>query len=76
MYDQHVFRAMALIQCGKRLEIPARESEKIESYVSMYLPFLGRFGDMNLRHVDRALSQFGKFLKGEELFPTRVYSNK
>jgi hypothetical protein len=71
IYDQHVFRAMAFIQCGRREEIPTRDPEKIESYVSRYLPFHARFGDIDLRHVDRALWQFGKFLKEQEHFPTR-----
>jgi hypothetical protein len=75
IYDQHVFRAMSFIQSGRREEIPARDPEKIESYVSCYLPFHERFSDMNLRHVDRALWRFGKFLKEEAYFPTTLDPN-
>lgn len=71
IYDQHVHRAMEFIQTGAPEEIPARDPEKIDSYIRRYLPFYATFDgiDSQPRSVDKALLAFGKFLK-EANFPT------
>jgi hypothetical protein len=72
IYDQHVHRAMVFIQTGSPEEIPAYDAQKIMSYCQRYLPFYATFdGIDHHRSVDKALWNFGKFLK-EATFPTKV----
>jgi hypothetical protein len=71
IYDQHVHRAMALIQTGAPEEIPAYDPRKIDSYVRRYLPFHATLDRIDDRSVDKALWAFGKFLN-EANFPTVV----
>jgi hypothetical protein len=65
IYDQHVHRAMAFIETGNPENIPAKDPDKIKSYVSRYLPFYRTFDGIGKgsRSVDKALWAFGKFLK-------------
>jgi hypothetical protein len=63
IYDQHVHRAMMFLRDGKRMEIPAKNQEKITTYLSDYISFYGQFYDDGNRSVDKALWTFGKFLK-------------
>jgi hypothetical protein len=64
MYDQHVHRAMVLIERDELEEIPAGSAEKVQSYLHQYLPFHKRFQNINTRSLDRALWSYGKFEKG------------
>jgi hypothetical protein len=43
IYDQHVHRAMAWIQLGSHEEIPSRDTDKVTSYLTHYLPFYEQF---------------------------------
>jgi hypothetical protein len=63
IYDQHVHRAMALIETGRPEEIPASDPAKIKSYLVRYLPFYSQFRDLDLRRVDKALWSCGKRMK-------------
>jgi len=63
IYDQHVYRAMIFLRDGKKKEIPAKNPEKIATYLSDYIPFHRQFQDDGNRSVDKALWTFGKFLK-------------
>ncbi len=63
IYDQHVHRAMAFIDSGKREEIPKNDASKVRAYVDRYLPFHRQFDGLDLRSVDRALWFYGKFIK-------------
>lgn len=64
MLDQHVYRAMRLIQTGQAREIPSHDPKKIAIYLEEYLPFLNtRFGELDSRQVDRALWACGKTMK-------------
>jgi hypothetical protein len=65
MYDQHVHRAMEMIERGEPGEIPASDAEKVNSYLSRYLRFVQRFEGCDPRQVDRALWAYGKFVKGK-----------
>ena len=70
IYDQHVHRAMTFIESGEREELAAHpDPEKIELYLSRYLPFCKRFNGLDGRKVDRALWVFGKLLKAAQKFP-------
>lgn len=64
IYDQHVHRAMAIIQTGEREEIPQYDPRKIETYIERYIPFYGQFltDSIEMRAVDKALWAFGKFI--------------
>jgi hypothetical protein len=68
IYDQHVHRAMALIEQGTREEIPQDDADKVSSYLNRYLPFHKRFDGIDSRRVDRALWFYGKFVKATQ-FP-------
>ncbi len=63
IYDQHVHRAMAWIQFGHGEEIPTRDSAKIDSYLTRYLPFYEQFRGIDARRVDKALWSCGKRMK-------------
>jgi hypothetical protein len=64
IYDQHVHRAMLSIEKKSRDELsPKSDAEKIELYLTRYLPFCERFNGINRREVDRALWSYGRFLK-------------
>jgi hypothetical protein len=69
IYDQHVHRAMRFIVAEVIEEIPAKDSDKIQSYVEQYLPFHARFNGLPHRAVDKALWAFGRFI-GENNFPS------
>jgi hypothetical protein len=64
IYDQHVHRAMSLIQTGRIAEIPASDPAKISEYLNRYLPFHATFDNVDLRRTDRALWACGKYMKG------------
>jgi hypothetical protein len=68
IYDQHVHRAMALIESGEREEIPKNDASKVRAYLDRYLRFHRQFARLDLRSVDRALWFYGKFIKTTE-FP-------
>jgi hypothetical protein len=63
--DQHVHRAMNLIEKQERRELSEyTEKQQVALYLERYLPFWNRhFGGLDPREVDRALWAFGKFMK-------------
>lgn len=64
IYDQHVHRAMTLIEDGQASEIPAYDPGKIRTYLERFVPFFhDRFRDLDQRRVDRALWACGKYMK-------------
>jgi hypothetical protein len=63
IYDQHVHRSMCFLVHGRKVEIPQRTCEVIDSYVESYLPFHTQFRKLQDREVDKALWMFGRFLK-------------
>ena len=68
IYDQHVHRAMMLIEDREPDELAAKDDKrKIRLYLDRYLPFHRRFAGSDQRSVDRALWAFGKFIKAWRL---------
>ncbi len=65
IYDQHVHRAMAVIETGQPEEITGwSDGRKIDVYLRRYVRFVARhFADAPIRSVDRALWTCGQFLK-------------
>jgi hypothetical protein len=66
MFDQHVFRAMQLIENNTISEVSKSERQKYSQYFNPYLPFfngLVQRSDRDPVKVDRALWMFGKSLK-------------
>lgn len=64
IYDQHVHRAMRLIEEGEASEIPSYDPCKISLYLEEFIPFFRtRFAGLDRRRVDRALWACGKYLK-------------
>lgn len=64
IYDQHVHRAMRLIEKGEASEIPSHNPTKISIYLNEFIPFFrNRFAGLDQRRVDRALWACGKYLK-------------
>ncbi len=68
IYDQHVHRAMVFIEQQRLEEIPERDTEKIQQYLTRYLPFHQKFKGINQRSLDKALWFYGKFVKANR-FP-------
>lgn len=64
IYDQHVHRAMNLIEGQHHRELSAHtEKKQVRLYVERYLPFWHRhFDGLDPRKVDQALWAFGKFM--------------
>ena len=70
IYDQHVHRAMMLIEDREPDELSAKDDRrKIRLYLDRYLTFHRRFAGSDQRSVDRALWAFGKFIKAWRLGP-------
>ena len=68
IYDQHVHRAMMLIEDREPDDLAAKDDKrKIRLYLDRYLPFHRRFAGSDQRSVDRALWAFGKFIKAWRL---------
>lgn len=64
IYDQHVHRAMELIETGSFHEIPMSDPAKVSSYLERFLPFVrANFEGFDARRVDRALWACGKNMK-------------
>lgn len=64
IYDQHVHRAMQMIQEDEPREIPSYDPSRISLYLEAFLPFCrARFDGLAPRRVDRALWACGKYLK-------------
>ncbi|PJZ23969.1 hypothetical protein CH352_00935 [Leptospira hartskeerlii] len=63
VYDQHVYRAMYFIKYSKIEEIPKSDYEKINSYLSEYLPWWEEYFKDYGRDADKALWAFGKKIK-------------
>ena len=63
IYDQHVHRAMVLVEDGRIEELSQFTDERrIELYLTRYLSFHRRFvGEQ--RKIDRAVHTFGRFIK-------------
>jgi len=68
IYDQHVHRAMVFIEQQRLEEIPERDTEKVQQYLTRYLPFHQKFQGINQRSLDKALWFYGKFVKANR-FP-------
>lgn len=68
IYDQHVHRAMISIEQQRLEELPERDTEKIQQYLTRYLPFHRKFKGINPRSLDKALWSYGKFVKANR-FP-------
>lgn len=68
IYDQHVHRAMRVLQAGVLEEIPSTDPQKIRTYLNSYMAFHAGFDGIRYRLVDKALWPFGKFLR-ENNFP-------
>jgi hypothetical protein len=64
IYDQHVHRAMALIETGRSTEIPRGDGAKIAAYLDRFVPFYSTFHGLEPRRVDKALWACGKYMKG------------
>ena len=63
IFDQHVYRAAALIDQWDPKELPGDTSKRvIQLYLERYLPFWASF-EKRTRDLDRALWSFGKMLK-------------
>jgi hypothetical protein len=64
IYDQHVHRAMNLIEGHSHRELSAHpQTTRVELYLKRYIPFHERhFDGHDSRHVDQALWAFGKFM--------------
>ena len=62
IFDQHTYRAMAYMDDLPLKEIPNSGHEKIDIYFSKYIDFVFKLGT-NLRKIDKALFEYGKFLK-------------
>lgn len=69
IFDQHVHRAMAVLQDRARLELPAADSAKIGIYAREYMPFHAGLMKEHLdpRNLDRALWAVGKFVRVYEI---------
>lgn len=64
IYDQHVHRAMELIQTGESSEIPGYDPAKISAYLDRFMPFVREhFRGLDQRRVDRALWACGETMK-------------
>lgn len=64
IFDQHVYRAMLVIETGHVEEIPGFGPSKISTYLNEFLPFFeARFGRLDPRRVDRALWTLGRTVK-------------
>lgn len=68
IYDQHVHRAMVFIEQQLLEEIPKQDTEKVQQYLTRYLPFHQKFQGINQRSLDKALWAYGKFIKANR-FP-------
>jgi hypothetical protein len=64
IYDQHVHRAMELIETGRSAEIPRGDGAKIATYLDRFVPFYSTFDGLEPRRVDKALWACGKYMKG------------
>ncbi len=72
MFDQHVYRAMLLIEGQASDELAGKsDARKIELYLTQYLPFLRLLAGIDPRKLDRALWSYGRFLK-QWRFPLNV----
>ncbi len=72
MFDQHVYRAMRLIEGQASDELDGKsDARKIELYLTQHLPFHRRFAGIDPRKLDRALWSYGRFLK-QWRFPLKV----
>lgn len=68
IYDQHVHRAMSIIEQDRPEELPVRDGEKVRQYLTRYLPFHQKFQGFDQRSLDKAFWSFGKFVKANR-FP-------
>ncbi len=65
IFDQHVYRAMTVIQRRESDELDKySDKEKIDFYMDCYIPFYRQLRSLD-RKADKALWMFGKFLKRE-----------
>jgi hypothetical protein len=64
IYDQHVHRAMNLIEGDRHRELNTHtQKAQVRLYTERYLPFWSRhFNGLDARSVDQALWAFGKFM--------------
>lgn len=70
IYDQHVHRAMIIIDSKDIPELnKMNDSKKISSYINNYIPFTKQFSNHDARSVDRALWAFGKLCNTPWHFP-------
>lgn len=71
IYDQHVHRAMRLIETGRAQEISTSGPSKIRSYLDEYIPFIeARFAALDPRRIDKALWAFGRTMKWAATLPS------
>jgi hypothetical protein len=75
IYDQHVHRAMVLLEEGRIEELgKVPDEKKIDLYLTRYLPFhYCLTGEQ--RNIDRALYTFGQFIKKWPNFCTQKLPN-
>jgi hypothetical protein len=68
IYDQHVHRAMTFLQGQRREELGAwTDANKISAYLDRYVGFYHGFGAPDVRMLDRALWELGRFIKHAHL---------
>jgi hypothetical protein len=66
IFDQHTYRAMALILSLKPSELPVDNKTKTTIYFDQYIPFLRKFDaidEKKWKTLDEALFAYGRFLK-------------
>jgi hypothetical protein len=63
IFDQHAYRSMKFIQCGKIQQIPSNKRRIYEIYQREYIPFFNSLVEDDKRIVDKALFSCGRFLK-------------
>jgi hypothetical protein len=63
IFDQHVYRAMNYIIEGNIKELALKREDIIKTYLEEYLPFFNTFMGIEKRKIDKALWEYGKFLK-------------
>ena len=84
IFDQHVYRAYAVINKLDKKELPLNNKEKFRIYDDLYVPFFFDFGGENKQNdyvanynnfeIDKALWAFGKAFKQYPLLFTNLYN--
>ena len=85
IFDQHVYRAYAVIKKLEKKELPISNKEKFKIYKDDYLNFFFDFGGENRQNdyvvnfnnfdIDKALWAFGKAIKQYPLLFKEIISN-